>query len=43
MVFEPRKTHTSLFSYAGANIEQVDIFKYLGITMHSTRGLSTAI
>ena len=31
------------FSYAGANNEQVDIFKYLGITMHGTRGLSTAI
>ena len=43
MVFEPRKSHTSPLSYAGANIEQVDIFKYLGITMHGTRGFSTAI
>ena len=43
MVFEPRKSHTSPFLYAGANIEQVDIFKYLGITMHGTRGFSTAI
>ena len=34
MVFEPRKLHTSPFSYAGANIEQVDVFKYLSVTMH---------
>ena len=43
MVCEPRKTRTSPFSYAGASIEQVDIFKYLGITTHGTRGLSRAI
>ena len=43
MVSGPRKSQTSPFSYAGANIEQVDIFKYLGITLHGTRGLSTAI
>ena len=43
LVFEPCKSHTSLSSYAGANIEQLDIFKYLGITMHGTLGLSTAI
>ena len=43
MVFEPRKSHVSPFSYDGANIEQVDIFEYLGITMHGTRGISTAL
>ena len=32
MFFEARKFHASPFSYAGANIEQADIFKYLGIT-----------
>ena len=43
IVFEPHKSHTSPFSYDGANTKQVNIFKYLGITMHGTRGLSTAI
>ena len=42
MVFEPCKSHTSPFSHAGANIEQLNILKYLGISMHGTCGLSTA-
>ena len=42
MVFEGRRTHTPPLTYASADIEQVEIFKYLGITMHGTRGLAAA-
>ena len=46
MVFESRKTFTPPFSYAGADIDQVEMFKYLGTTMHvmhATRGLTAAV
>ena len=43
LVFEHRKSATPAFLYAGDPIEQVDEFKYLGILMHGTRGLSPAI
>ena len=43
MVFESRKTHTPPFSYAGAAIDQVEMFKYMGTTMHATRGLTAAL
>ena len=43
LVFEHRKSATPAFGYAGDPIEQVDEFKYLGILMHGTKGLSPAI
>ena len=43
LVFEHRKSATPAFLYAGEPVEQVDEFKYLGILMHGTRGLSPAI
>ena len=43
MVFESRRTHTPPFTYAGAAIDQVEMFKYLGTTMHATRGLTAAL
>ena len=45
VVFEGmRKRSTSqAFTYDGEVIEQVEVFKYLGICFHSTRGLSCAI
>ena len=43
LVFEHRKSATPAFVYAGDHIEQVEEFKYLGILMHGTKGLSPAI
>ena len=43
MVFEPRKSTTPAFIYAGAAIEQVDDFKYLGVMMHYTGSLTPAL
>ena len=43
MVFESRRTHTPPFTYAGAAIDQVEVFKYLGTTMHATRDLTAAL
>ena len=42
LVLEHRKSATPAFLYAGDPIEQADEFKYLGILMHGTRGLSPA-
>ena len=43
LVFEPRKSCTPPFTYAGDVIEQVSEFKYLGILRHGTKGLTPAI
>ena len=46
MVFESRRTHTPPITHAGAAIGQVELFKYLGTTMHAisyTRGLTAAL
>ena len=43
LIFEARKSCTSPFTYAGDAIEQVDEFKYLGMLMHGTRGLTPAL
>ena len=43
VVFELRKSITSCFYFNGDTIEQVDKFKYLGVLMHGTKGLSPAI
>ena len=43
LVFEHRKSTTPAFLYGDMDIEQVDEFKYLGMLMHGTKGLSPAI
>ena len=43
LVFENRRSEVPPFQYAGNSIERVDEFKYLGILMHGTKGLSPAI
>ena len=43
VVFERRKSNTCSFLFNGDVIEQVDEFKYLGMLMHSTKGLGPAI
>ncbi len=43
LVFEPRKSSIPSFFFNGDIIEQVDEFKYLGVMMHCTKGLSPAI
>ena len=43
MVFEHQKSQTPPFTYAGNEIEQVEIFKYLGMIMKYTRTLTPAI
>ena len=43
MVFESRRTHTPPVTYAGAAIDKVELFKYLGTTMHATTGLTAAL
>ena len=43
LVFEHKRSNSPEFTYEGQVIQQVELFKYLGITFHSTRGLSCAI
>ena len=43
LVFEARKSSHTSFYFNGDIIDQVDEFKYLGILMHGTKGLSPAI
>ena len=43
VVFEPRRTECSPFTFEGQIIERVEVFKYLGIAFHGTRGLSCAM
>ena len=43
LVFEARKINMPPLLYAGKAIEQVDIFKYLGVQMHGTKGLTPAM
>ena len=43
LVFEARKNFMPPLLYAGNAIEQVDIFKYLGVQMHGTKGLTPAM
>ncbi len=43
LVFEHRKSTTPVFLHGERDIEQVDEFKYLGMLMHGTKGLSPAI
>ena len=43
MVFETRTTACQEFTYHGEIVERVVSFRYLGVELHSTRGLSFAI
>ena len=43
VVFERGKSKACSFLFNGVCIEQVDEFKYLGMPMHSTKGLGPAI
>ena len=43
LVFEHQKSATPAFLYGTDVIEQVDEFKYLGMMMHGTKGLTPAL
>ena len=43
LVFEVRENAMPPFLYAGNATEQVDIFMYLGVQMHGTKGLTPAM
>ncbi len=43
VVFEYRESESPEFLYDGAVVERVQIFKYLGICFHATRGMSCAM
>ena len=43
VVFEPKRTECAPFTFEGQVIERVEVFKYLGIAFHATRGLSCAM
>ncbi len=43
VVFEKRHNATPKFTYRGTTIEHVQSFRYLGLELHSTRGMAVAI
>jgi len=43
VVFEKRYSATPEFTYRGTTIERVQSFRYLGLELHSTRGMAVAI
>jgi hypothetical protein len=43
VVFEKHYSAAPKFTYRGTTIEQVQSFKYLGLELHSTRGMVVAI
>ncbi len=43
VVFEKRRSAAPKFTYRGTTIEQVQLIKYLGLELHSTRGMAVAI
>ena len=43
VVFEPKRTECPPFTFEGQVLERVEVFKYLGIAFHGTRGLSCAM
>jgi hypothetical protein len=43
VVFEARKFVCQAFQYEGKTIEQLNSFKYLGVELHGTKGMQTAI
>jgi len=43
MVFEKCRSAAPEFTYKGTTIERVQSFRYLGLELHSTRGMAIAI
>jgi len=43
VVFEKRRNAALEFTYRGTTIERVQSFRYLGLELHSTRGMAVAI
>ncbi len=43
VVFEKHRSATPKFTYRGTTIERVQSFRYLGLELHSTRGMVVAI
>jgi hypothetical protein len=43
VVFEARKSVCQAFQYEGEAIKQLNYFKYLGVKLHDTKGMQTAI
>ncbi len=43
VVFEKCRSATPKFTYKGTTIERVQSFKYMGLELHSTRGMAIAI
>ncbi len=43
VVFEAHKSVCQAFQYEGEAIEQLNSFKYLGVELHGTKGMQTAI
>ena len=43
VVFEPKRSECPPFTFEAQVIERVEVFKYLGIAFHGTRGLSCAM
>jgi hypothetical protein len=43
VVFEKRHSAVPEFTYRGTTIERVQSFRYLGLKLHSTRGMAIAI
>ncbi len=43
VVFEKHRSGTPKFTYRGTTIERVQSFRYLGLELHSTRGMAVAI
>jgi hypothetical protein len=43
VVFEKHRNVAAEFTYKGTTIEWVQSFRYLGLELHSTRGMAVAI
>ncbi len=43
IVFETRKSMCQAFQYEGEAIEQLNFSKYLGVELHSTKGMQATI
>ncbi len=43
VVFEKCRSAAPKFTYRGTTIERVQLFRYLGLELHSTKGMAVAI
>jgi hypothetical protein len=43
IMFEAHKSMCQAFQYEGEAIEQLNFFKYLGVELHSTKGMQATI